>query len=210
MSNAERALVNRAYVVGMRRGVCELRDLSDSSPTPVEHDGIPPLVARARRDRYLVGKHVTRNLGRALRRAREARGFSLRDASRSSGGRFTPSGIAGYERGERRISVERLCALADLYGVRPDRLLADALRAPGALGIDLDLSAVAELSPEVRHLIAGFIEEVLAMRGESGADRISLRSGDLEIIAGTSGSSAIELLRRIREAIADDARQPPR
>ncbi|HEY7661136.1 MAG TPA: helix-turn-helix transcriptional regulator [Actinomycetota bacterium] len=157
-----------------------------------------------------MGKHVTRNLGRALRRAREARGFSLRDASRSSGGRFTPSGIAGYERGERRISVERLCALADLYGVRPDRLLADALRAPGALGIDLDLSAVAELSPEVRHLIAGFIEEVLAMRGESGADRISLRSGDLEIIAGTSGSSAIELLRRIREAIADDARQPPR
>jgi transcriptional regulator with XRE-family HTH domain len=152
----------------------------------------------------IVGKHVTRDLGRVLRRAREERGLSLREASRRSQGRFTPSGIAGYERGERRISVERMCALAEVYEVRPERLLAEALHPTGTAPGEIDLSALERLPPEIRARLAGYIEEVLTMRGPADPDRISLRSGDLEVLAGSSAGSIEDLYRRMREALADD------
>jgi transcriptional regulator with XRE-family HTH domain len=139
-----------------------------------------------------------------LRRAREELGLSLRDVSRSSGGRFTASGIAGYERGERRISVERLCELAEVYGTTPERLLADATAPTRAVPRRIDLSAVESLSPDVRHLIADEIEHVLAPAGEPASDQISVRLGDLEILAGTAGRSAADLLKRIREALVRD------
>jgi transcriptional regulator with XRE-family HTH domain len=152
----------------------------------------------------LVASQVTRSLGTALRRAREELGLSLRDASRRSGGRFTASGIAGYERGERRISVERLCELAEIYGVPPDRLLTDAMRPAGTAPTRIDLSAVDSLSPDIRHLIADRIAEVLTTGvGEPVPDRISLRLGDLEILAGTTGSPA-EVMHRIIEAVVQE------
>lgn len=153
-----------------------------------------------------MDEHVTNALGKALRRAREERGLSLRDASRRSAGRFTPSGIAGYERGERRISVERLVALSEVYGVLPQRILADTLREPGEL-IEVDRGALEDLPKDVRHLIASFIDEVLAMRAASDADRISIRSGDLEILAGDAGRSVTELARQVREALNADSDQ---
>lgn len=150
-----------------------------------------------------LDEHVTRALGKALRRAREERGLSLRNASRRSAGRFTPSGIAGYERGERRISVERLVALSEVYGVLPQRILADGLRVPGEL-VEIDRGALEDLPRDVRHLITSFVEEVLAMRAASEADRISIRSGDLEILAGDAGRSVTELARQVREALNVD------
>ena len=41
-----------------------------------------------------------------------------------SGGRFKPSSIASYERGERQISLERFFALAEVYEVAPERIVA--------------------------------------------------------------------------------------
>lgn len=151
-----------------------------------------------------MGKHVTRDLGKALRQAREERGLSLREASRRSQGRFTPSGIAGYERGERRISVERMCALSEVYGVRPERLLATALHPSGVAPVEIDLSALERLPPELRSLLVGYIEEVLTMRGPADPDRISLRSGDLEILAGSAPGSVAELYRRMRDALVEN------
>ena len=67
------------------------------------------------------------DVGRALRRARTARGLTLRDVGIISGGTFTPTAVAGYERGERNISLRRFCDLAIFYGVEPVRLLAEIL-----------------------------------------------------------------------------------
>ena len=41
-----------------------------------------------------------------------------------SGGRFKPSSVASYERGERQISLERFFALAEVYDVTPERVVA--------------------------------------------------------------------------------------
>jgi transcriptional regulator with XRE-family HTH domain len=52
------------------------------------------------------------------------RSLSLRQVTVRSGGRFKPSSVASYERGERQISLERLFALAEVYEVAPERLVA--------------------------------------------------------------------------------------
>ena len=59
-----------------------------------------------------------------LRQIRTGRSLSLRQVTVRSGGRFKPSSIASYERGERQISLERLFALADVYGVAAERIVA--------------------------------------------------------------------------------------
>jgi transcriptional regulator with XRE-family HTH domain len=55
---------------------------------------------------------------------RIGRSLSLRQVTVRSGGRFKPSSVASYERGERMISLERLFALADVYEVAPERIVA--------------------------------------------------------------------------------------
>jgi hypothetical protein len=45
--------------------------------------------------------------------------------------RFKPAAVAGNERGESSVSGERLSELSIVYGISPDRLLADALRRSG-------------------------------------------------------------------------------
>ena len=49
-------------------------------------------------------------VGRALRRARLARGLTLRQVGERSLGAFKPTAVAGYERGERAISLKRFYA----------------------------------------------------------------------------------------------------
>lgn len=52
------------------------------------------------------------------------RSLSLRQVTVRSGGRFKPSSVASYERGERQISLERLFALAKVYDIAPQRIVA--------------------------------------------------------------------------------------
>jgi transcriptional regulator with XRE-family HTH domain len=68
---------------------------------------------------------ISEACGRALRRVRLERGLTLRDVGALSEGRFTPTAVAGYERGERSISVQRFMELAAFYGVRASSLLAE-------------------------------------------------------------------------------------
>lgn len=74
-----------------------------------------------------VGKPIGDQMGCALRRARQAQGLTLRDVGIRSGGTFSPTAVAGYERGERAISLQRFCELAAFYHVAPEDLLAEGL-----------------------------------------------------------------------------------
>jgi transcriptional regulator with XRE-family HTH domain len=66
----------------------------------------------------------SRLAGEVLRQVRIGRSLSLRQVTVRSGGRFKPSSVASYERGERQISLERLFGLADVYEVAPERIVA--------------------------------------------------------------------------------------
>jgi transcriptional regulator with XRE-family HTH domain len=84
-----------------------------------------------------VGQAFAEGAGRVLRQARIARGLTLREVGLRSEGAFSPTAVAGYERGERSITLERFCLLANLYGIPPDRLLAEIFGDTADVIVDL-------------------------------------------------------------------------
>jgi transcriptional regulator with XRE-family HTH domain len=141
-------------------------------------------------------------IGRALRRARRERGLTLRQVAERSRDRFKPTSVAGYERGERSISVERFSELSAIYGIPPDRLLADALRRWGGRPeVAIDPTRFEDLLGPEASVIADFVSEILELRGEPRPESIMLRAGDLEILATASGRQPEELLEEIRDVL---------
>jgi transcriptional regulator with XRE-family HTH domain len=89
-------------------------------------------------------------VGHALRRTRLARGLTLRQVGERSLGAFKPTALAGYERAERSISLERFCALCAFYGLAPTQLLAEIEEALGGspeLTVDLTRFEQPAVSP---------------------------------------------------------------
>lgn len=66
-----------------------------------------------------------RRLGAQLRQVRQSRGLSLADVEHKSRGVWKAVVIGSYERGDRAVTVVRLAALADWYGVPVAELLPD-------------------------------------------------------------------------------------
>ena len=75
---------------------------------------------------------MAEEVGRGLRRARIAQELTLRQVGERSDGAFKPTAVAGYERAERSISLERFCKLCGFYGVAPAHLLAEIIETVGA------------------------------------------------------------------------------
>ncbi|HZA26082.1 MAG TPA: helix-turn-helix domain-containing protein [Actinomycetota bacterium] len=147
---------------------------------------------------------LSRAVGEALRKTRQERGLTLHDVGVLSGGRFKPSALGGYERGERSISVGRFCSLAALYGVPPDRLLARTLEEASPVSrceLVIDLTKLPLIRGEEVHLVAEFIHRVRAQRGDYLSDVITLRSGDLEALALTTQLKPDALLDSLGPAI---------
>jgi transcriptional regulator with XRE-family HTH domain len=136
-------------------------------------------------------------IGRALRRARRALGWTLRDAAERSGDQFRPSSIAGYERGERGLRLDRFVALADVYGVAPDRLLMEALRETRGEAVLIDLTRLEDLPTNERALVAAFVREVAQLR-DIPIDKVTtLRTDDVEILATASRLRPEDLASRL-------------
>jgi transcriptional regulator with XRE-family HTH domain len=147
-------------------------------------------------------EHIAVEIGRALRRLRRAHGLTLVDVAALSKGMFKATSVAGYERGERSITLERFCRLCQLYGLAPDRLLAEILRRTEArIEPEIDLTAVESLGTAESDLLSGFARQVRGLRGEPQADTITLRSGDLEVLATAEGRRPEELAEALRSVI---------
>jgi transcriptional regulator with XRE-family HTH domain len=140
--------------------------------------------------------------GRALRRARKSRNLTLRDVGKRSAGRFKPTAVAAYERAERRISLERFCQLAELYGMAPERLLLQILwHVAGRPEPTIDRTLVSELPSEEREAVGGFLQQIRRMRGDGDEGAITLRVRDLEVLATISGHQLDEFLQHLRPAL---------
>ena len=153
------------------------------------------------------------DIGRELRHARLIRGWTLKDVSRISGGRFKPSAVGGYERGERAITVERFCDIALLYGVPPEILLAAVLEPPGAPeeeDIVIDLTRLDRLQPDEREAVEAIVGHVSGRRAQTPDDRISLRWGDVVVLAEAAAIPPADLIGRLRPALvaADEPEAP--
>ncbi len=134
-------------------------------------------------------------VGIALRRARRARGLTLRAVSTLSDGRYKPTSIAGYERGERSISLERFCDLCRLYDVDPSTLLTETLETAGsAPEPGLELERLEALGSSEAALVAGFVREIRTLRRGRPSDAIVLRAGDVEVLATAAGKRPEDLI----------------
>jgi transcriptional regulator with XRE-family HTH domain len=143
-------------------------------------------------------------LGTAMRAARRQAGLSLRDLERSSEGRFKPSAVGGYERGERDVSAERFVEFAYLVGRLPEDLLADTLRAVFPRShreITIDLGKLHETQVDAAGAVGGYARRLQLVRRDYFGDVITFRSGDLEIVAADAGVKVGGLLRTIEPAV---------
>jgi transcriptional regulator with XRE-family HTH domain len=146
-------------------------------------------------------------VGEVLRRARRARGLTLRDVEERSETAFKASVLGGYERGERSISLGRFWELARLYGLPADRLLAEAAQALQPLGrkeLVIDLNRLSLLEEPARGTVAGFAHDIKAKRGDYLSEVVTLRSGDLEPISYELGIRPLTLLRRLNPALRSE------
>lgn len=151
-----------------------------------------------------------KELGAALRRARENRKLSLRDTARMSAGAFKPSTVASWERAERAVPITTLFRLTSLYGVSPIRLLADVVRrVEGRPAVQIDVRRVKSLEGAEAAILDGFIRNVFILRRQADADTISLRQGDLEVLATATGRRVDEFVSAVGAAFVDDRRPSP-
>lgn len=131
---------------------------------------------------------VALETGRALRRARRARQLTLRQVASMSGGRFKATSIAGYERGERAISLERFSELCRLYGIPPGTLLAEIVRDVQRTNTSaVHVTDLESLGSEEAALVAGFVRHIRELRSNLPPETIALRAGDLEVLASAAG-----------------------
>jgi transcriptional regulator with XRE-family HTH domain len=145
---------------------------------------------------------LAEDVGKALWRARLARGLTLRQVTELSGGRFKATSVAGYERGERTISVERFIALCDVYGVPPQAVLADVVREAGEETEPvIDLTRLEALGRAERALVTGFVRQIRAQRRETPSETIVLRQDDLDELANAVGTTRERLAEALEPAI---------
>jgi transcriptional regulator with XRE-family HTH domain len=141
---------------------------------------------------------IQRALGRALRRAREERGLTLRELAQRSGVR--PSSIGGYERGERAISVPRFVLLADAMGTTPERVLGVALaQQRDRRAYSVNLSKLGE-DPAARS-VASHAHRVRSWRGDYVSNVITFRAGDVDMIAYETGRPPKKLIRSLGDSL---------
>ena len=141
-------------------------------------------------------------VGASLRDARVRAGLSLHELARLSDGRYSPSSLGGYERGERAISVIRFCELAGLLGVQADQLLGHALDRvvpEGRREVVLELTELPD--SEVGRRTAAHAHRVKSSRSDYLSTVVTLRAGDLQVIADASGLDVPSLLSSLGDAV---------
>jgi transcriptional regulator with XRE-family HTH domain len=161
--------------------------------------------------------HYATSVGRRLRAVRRQKRMSLQAVERSSAEEFKASVLGAYERGERTISVPRLQRLAQIYAVPVDQLLpadtsdplgkaaAASAAARDASGGDLarkitvDLTRLNEASGPERELLRHFLASVQVQRQDFNGEVITIRDGDLRVMASMFGMSIDALEARLGE-----------
>ena len=125
------------------------------------------------------GSGFSAEVGTRLRAVRRAKGLSLDDVERLSGGKWSASAVGAYERGFRNLSLPRLRELSTFFEVPMSVLLGEIdsiegiARHPVALDLDR-LKAIPDANPAWRYL-----QSILRERGERSNRVVQLRVEDV-------------------------------
>ncbi len=144
------------------------------------------------------------DIGERLRRIRHQQDLSLADVEQRSEGLWKAVVVGAYERGDRAVSITRLAALADFYGVPLADLLSDHRNAAKPPRDDttvvLDLTALEhrDLTQPVAAM-ARFADQIRLARGDHNGRVLSLRGSDVDTVALTTGTAPTLLMAALRE-----------
>ena len=139
-------------------------------------------------------------LGVALRALRLARNWTLNDFERASGGKIKAVVIGSYERGSRSITVSKLQAITEIYGVPITAVLSVGHETPCTVSdnviIDLRRLRIVLETTTSRNLenLNTFITGIVNTRKDYNGEILSLRASDLEFLAIMASSNAERLI----------------
>jgi transcriptional regulator with XRE-family HTH domain len=136
----------------------------------------------------------SRSVGRRLRAVRRARGQSLDEVERASGGRWSASAVGAYERGFRNLTVPRLRELASFYDVPMVALLGEPEVEEGGdrpAKVVLDLQAVNRA--EGSEAIARYLKAIILDRGDFNGRVLSIRRDDIRVLCALQHATEAEL-----------------
>jgi transcriptional regulator with XRE-family HTH domain len=143
---------------------------------------------------------ISKVIGRRLRAIRKQQGLTLHDVERRSAGRWNQSTIGAYERGFRKVTVDRLRELAEFYGV-PLSLILGSLPQPdrpvSVSRVVLDTNKLARAGVELSPLYR-MVKAFLAERREEPSTLIAIRRSDIRNAALMFGETEEQLLARLK------------
>ncbi len=156
-------------------------------------------------DPIAVAAQISQDVGARLRVLREQRQMSLIDVESFSEGRFGPSTIGAYERGERAISLPRLHRLAELYGVPLAQLVPIAGEqavgqrwSPISEPLCIDLAMLRQLSGQGFVAMLRFIENIRERRHDVHSSVCTLRGADALVIGAMLDVPVDQVVARLR------------
>src|SRR5262245_18336815 len=138
-------------------------------------------------------------VGQRLRNVRRARGLSLDDVERDSGGRWSASAIGAYERGFRNLSLPRLRELAEYYGVPMSVLLGEEINLNVSFGrtkLVVDLVPLRQ-TPEAAEVMR-YLDTIIIERGDFNGRVLSVRHDDMRALCALMQVSEDELFSRLQ------------
>lgn len=152
----------------------------------------------------LAGREYAKALGDRLRRIRLQKGMSLQDVQEASAGTWKAAVIGAYERADRNVTVTRLFALAEFYGVPvPEILPDDGVSSPRHAEdrdrVVLDLESMRRLPQRERDPVERFASAIQLQRGDFNGRVLTIRGDDLLSLALLYESSPEDVTRRLRE-----------
>ncbi len=157
-----------------------------------------------------------------LRTIRNSRSMSLLDVEKASAGAIKAVVLGSYERGSRALSVKRAIQLADFYGIPVHTLFGSSVNEkeeePGRLAIDLRKGrlhaesrtslSVAQQGLDFFPPFFQFVRHIQNLREDWNGEIISLRSGDLELLAVYLGTTQKMLITWLHEENLLFAKKP--
>ncbi len=128
-------------------------------------------------------------VGSRLRSIRKQRGLSLQDVQRLSEGEFKAAVVGAYERGERSLSLPRLHRLSGFFQVPISQFLPQdeggerTMEPLPSGGVTIDLNRLERMSGTDAVIFNRFLRSIQMMRQDFNGKVLTIRRGDLRLLA---------------------------